>query len=508
MSQFVGIDLGTSSVKVVVVDSDDRVVASATRTYPIDTPYPGAAEQNPEVWWLRTCACLREVMDADGVDATRIGAIGLCGQMHGLVALDADRTPVRPAIIWPDTRSAPQCEQLDAALAGESLHDTTGVPATTGLLGPSLMWLRDNEPRDHARIDAVILPKDYVRLRLTAELATDPTDASGTLLYDTVAGRWSERVVGAAGLDLAMLPAVRQSHSVAGTVTATAAASTGLPAGTPVVAGAGDQMAGAIAIGVSKPGTTASVIGTGGQLITTATTPLIDSKHRLQTFVHAMPASWLLMGAVLSAALSFDWLAGILHASWSGGAGRNELLAEAARVPAGSDGLIFLPYLNGVRTPHLDPTARGCFVGLGLEHSRGHLVRAVLEGVAYAMRDGLTALEDLGIDVGEIICSGGGARIPLWRQIQADVYRRPVSVVAEGEHSAFGAAIMAGVGGGRFTSLEEAATHRLPTVRTTPPSPAAADTYDEIYAAATALYFGLRPTFASLVALRGTAAAS
>lgn len=503
MTLLAGIDLGTSSVKVVVIDDRGRILASAGRGYGIDSPGPGAAEQGPRTWWLATRECLREVLAAGGVEAGRIGGVGVCGQMHGLVTLDGQGEPVRPAIIWPDTRSAAQCARLEAASGDVPLHERTGLAAGTGMLGPSLLWLRDNEPASYARTRSVVLPKDYIRLRLTGELATDPTDASGTLLYDTVAGRWSGQLIAAAGLDPALLPPIIASGAAAGTVTAAAAVATGLPPGTPVATGTGDQSAGAIAIGVSRPGVTASVIGTGGQLFTTVATPLIDPGRRVQTFAHAMPGTWMVMGAILAAALSLDWLAGVLGVPSPAGPSRDALLAEAAAVPAGSEGLIFLPYLNGVRTPHLDPAARGAFVGLTAHHGRGHLVRAVLEGVAYAMRDGLAVLEELGIEIGEVICSGGGARIPLWRQIQADVYDRPVSQVLEGEHSAYGAALIAGAGCGRYSSLEEAAARKLPVIASTSPSPAAA-VYEDTRAAATALYPALRPVFAQLA--RGSAA--
>jgi xylulokinase len=493
-----GIDLGTSSVKVVAVDQDGPVVARAAHPYPIETPRPGFAEQDPDSWWRATCACVREVLRVvDGGGHT--AAVGLAGQMHALVPLGSDGAPVRPAIIWPDTRADDECALIAVALGAERLYALTGVPPTTGMLGPSLLWMRRHEPELFARIRQVLLPKDYVRSRLTGEVATDRSDASGTLLFDIRQGTWSAEILNALGIERTMLPPVLAAHALAGEVTQRASDDSGLPVGTPVVVGAGDQMAGALAIGVSAPGLGASVIGSGGQLITTVSEPVVDPEQRVQTFCHAVPDAWLLMGAVLSAGLSFDWIKGVLSNRDEAVASSHEtLLAEAATVPPGADGLLFLPLLNGIRTPDVDPHARGSFVGLRLSHSRAHLVRAVLEGVAYAMREALTAFDDLGVDVTSLVGSGGGARHPLWRQIQADVYGRPLSIVSEEDHSGYGAALLAGIGAGRYESVDDARLRHLPITGTVAPDPSNREPYDRLYGLYRTLYPALKPVFAGL----------
>jgi xylulokinase len=499
VESLLGIDLGTSSVKVVAVDADGHAVARAAHSYPIEMPRPGLAEQEPASWWQATCACVREVHGQLADQGRSVAAVGLSGQMHALVALGANHVPVRTAIIWPDTRSHAECLEIASLVGAERLYSLTGVPSTTGMLAPSLLWMRRHEPGLFAQVRQVLLPKDYVRLRLTGEVATDRSDASGTLLFDMREGAWSEEILGALDIERTLLPPVVAAHSVAGKVTRAASDECGLAIGTPVVTGAGDQMAGALAIGVSSPGLGASVIGSGGQLITTVTEPVVDPERRIQTFCHAVPDAWLLMGAVLSAGLSFDWISGVLRdrdeelASW-----REHLLDEAMTVPPGAEGLLFLPHLNGMRTPHVDPYACGSFVGLRLSHSRAHLVRAVVEGVAYAMREALTVFDDLGVDIRSLICSGGGARHALWRQVQADVYGRPLSLVAEGDHSAHGAALLAGIGIGRYESFDAGRCRHLPIAGTVAPDPASRETYDHLYDLYRSLYPALESVFAAL----------
>lgn len=489
MDLLVGIDLGTSSVKVVATDPPGRPVARAARPYPVRAPAPGFAEQDPDAWWQATRMALAEVLDTRPVRDGTVRAVGLSGQMHGLVAVDGAGEPVRPAIIWPDTRSREACAAIARRAGAERVRQLTGAPVSTGFLAPSLLWLREREPAAFDRVRSVLLPKDYLRLRLTGDRATDPSDASGTLLYDLRTGEWSGEILAALGLDPAVLPPVRASAAVAGAVSPAAAKLTGLPPGVPVVTGAGDQMAGALTLGVTVPGRAAAVIGTGGQLITTVAEPVVDPTGRVQTFAHALPARWLLLGAVLAAGQSLEWLARV-----TGAAGTvADLVAEAAQVPAGADGLLFLPYLNGVRTPHVDPSARGCFVGLRLSHTRAHLVRAVLEGVAFAMRECLDAVQELAGPV-SVVCSGGGARLAAWCQIQADVYGQPVRVTHGQDHSARGAALLAGEGVGLGPGLAASA----PVESTLAPTPATRERYQQLYARYRGLYPALRETFAAL----------
>jgi len=483
----VGIDLGTSSVKVVATDLEGRPVARASRSYPVHTPAPGFAEQDPHAWWRATCAAVAEVLATGPARGATVRAVGLAGQMHGLVAVDAAGEPVRPAIIWPDTRSQEACAVIARRLGAERVRQLTGVPVSTGFLAPSLLWLREQEPAAFGRVRSVLLPKDYLRLCLTGRHASDPSDASGTLLYELRTGAWSAEMLAALRLDPGLLPPVQGSSAVAGTVDPAASELTGLAAGVPVVTGAGDQMAGAVALGVTVPGQAAAVIGTGGQLITTVAEPVVDPTGRVQTFCHALPQRWLLLGAVLAAGQSLDWLSRVV------GAPVADLVAEAARVPAGADGLLFLPYLNGVRTPHVDPQARGCFVGLRLSHTRAHLARAVLEGVAFAMRECLDAVQDLAGPV-SVVCSGGGARLAVWRQIQADVYRLPVRVARGTDHSAWGAALLAGQGIGLELDVATAAGPES----IVEPGAVACERYQERYTLYRALYPALRGTFAAL----------
>lgn len=486
----VGVDLGTSSVKVVATGPEGRPVGSATRPYPILTPAPGHAEQDPATWCQQAAEAVREVLAAAPAGAV-VRAVGVTGQMHGLVAVDQAGVPVRPAVIWPDTRSVAACRQLRDRVGAGRLAAITGAPPATGLLAASLLWLREAEPEAYQRVRTVLAPKDYLRWWLTGEIATDPTDASGTLLLDIAARTWSEEILGELRIDPRLLPPIREPAALAGSVTAPASARTGLPVGTPVVTGAGDLMAGALALGVVGPGTGASILGTGGQLITVAGTARVDPRQRLQTFVHAAPEQWLLLGAVLAAGAALDWLAGVLG---SPGADLPALVAEAEKVPPGADGMVFLPYLNGVRTPTVDPHARGCFVGLGLGHGRGHLVRAVLEGVAFAIRDGLEAMRDLGVAPPSLVAAGGGARLPLWNQIQADVYGLPLVIAGDQDHSARGAARLAAAG----TGGPDSAAGSYPERVVVSPDPGRQLRYEEMFAHYQALYPALADSFAGL----------
>ena len=375
------------------------------------------------------------------------------------------RNPLRPAIIWPDKRTVVQCSTVAERLDIAELYNITGLPLATGFLGLSLLWVKENEPDVYGRACKVLLPKDYLRFRLTGEIATDPTDACGTLLYDVRTRKWSSTILQALDLDPALLPTVLESMVVAGNLNGRSAVETGLRAGTPVAVGGGDQAMASLGLGL-EPGEVASTIATGGQVVSVTQETIIDSRRRMHTLCYVKPGMSLLMGAILAAGLSLRWFRDNLgYPETKAGQLLNmsayELLSiESSRVNPGSDGLIFLPYLSGERTPHMDPKARGCFVGLTLAHTRGHMIRAVMEGVSFAMKDSLLIMKELGLSVDKVILSGGGARSPVWRQIQADVYGLPVHVVTREEHSSYGAALAAGVASGRYSLAEALAMAR------------------------------------------------
>jgi xylulokinase len=425
-----GIDVGTSGVKGLAVDEHGTVLALAEAGYPLSTPRPGWAEQDPEDWWTATQGVLAELETAVGAPA----GIGLSGQMHGLVALDRAGHVIRPAILWNDQRTGQECQELEETIGLERLIGLTGNRALPGFTAPKLVWMRRHEPEHYRRIARIALPKDYVRLRLCGEHASDVSDASGTLLLDVAQRRWSDDVVGALELDPAWLPRLLESPAVSG-VTAE---------GVPVAAGGGDQAAGALGVGVDRPGPASVVLGTSGVVFAALERFQSDPEARVHAFCHAVPGAWHAMGVMLSAAGALRWARDAL----APGAPFDELIGAAASWPPGSEGLIFLPYLAGERTPHADPDARGAFVGLQLRHDRGALIRAVLEGVAFGLRDALDLIAELGSvsAVGRV--SGGGARSDLWLQIVASVLELPLERVAVSEGAAFGAAILAGVAAG------------------------------------------------------------
>jgi len=435
---FVGIDVGTSAVKGLAIDLDGRVLASAEAPYPLYTPHPGWAEQDPSDWWQSTETVLGRLRAATGSAA----GIGLSGQMHGLVALDAADRVLRPAILWNDQRTAADCEQIEETVGLQRLIALTGNRALPGFTAPKLLWLRRQEADVYRRIDRVALPKDYIRLRLCGEHATDLSDASGTLLLDVAGRRWSEEVLGALELSPDWLPHALESPALSG-VTAD---------GVAVAAGGGDQAAGALGVGVDRPGPLSIALGTSGVVFAALDGFAADPQARVHVFCHAVPGGWHAMGVMLSAAGSLRWLRDAIAPE----ASYDELLAQAATWPAGTEGLLFAPYLVGERTPHADPDARGAFVGLGIRHDRGALVRAVLEGVAYGLRDSLDLIEQLGGAPALGRVSGGGARSDLWLQIVASALELPLERVAVDEGAAFGAAILGAVAAGAWPDVHAA----------------------------------------------------
>ncbi len=463
-----GIDVGTSGTRVVIVRPDGHVMGATTADHqPMRMPRAGWAEQDPEDWWQATIRAVRGALEQARLEGDDVAALGLSGQMHGVVCLDKANLVLRPALLWCDQRSQAQCDWITSTVGAGRLIQLVSNPALTGFSAPKLLWVRGHEPAAYERTARFLLPKDYVRFRLTGEFATEVSDASGTLLFDVTHRRWSREVLEALDIDPQLLPRAFESPEVTGQISTETALLTGLKAGTPVVGGAGDQAASAVGNGIVLPGLTSATLGTSGVLFAYTDAPKLDPKGRIHTFCHAVPGKWHVMGVTQGAGLSLRWFREQLGASeaWyareTGVDAYDLIIREAERVPAGSDGLLFLPYLMGERTPHLDARARGMWFGLTAGHTRGHLIRAILEGVAFSLRDSLEIFNELKIPVEQIRASGGGSRSFFWRQIQADVYGKEVVTLRESEGSAFGAALLAGVGSGIYSSVEESARETL-----------------------------------------------
>ncbi len=475
----VGIDVGTSGVKGLAIDEHGRVLARAESSYQISTPRPGFSEQDPETWWRAATLVLSKLREQAGKPA----GVGLSGQMHGLVVVDRHDRVLRPAILWNDQRTARESAEIESTLGLERLIELTGNRALPGFTAPKLLWLRRHEPETYARIAGVMLPKDYVRLRLCGERATDVSDASGTLLLDVAKRRWSDEVLGALGLPEDWLPPVLESPACGGRT----------DEGVAVAAGAGDQAAGALGVGVERPGPTSVVLGTSGVVFSALPAYAHDPHGRVHAFCHAVPGVWHAMGVMLSAAGSLEWL----RAASAPDLAYDELVKEAAPWPAGTEGLLFLPYLAGERTPHPDPNARGAFAGLSVRHDRGALVRAVLEGVAFGLRDSLDLIGELGERPALGRVSGGGSRSKLWLEIIASALELPLQRVAVDEGAALGAAILGGVAAGLWSDVSEGVAATLVMGETIEP----VSRWVEIYSEQRERYRALYP------ALRGVSAA-
>ncbi len=491
MAYVVGIDASTTATKAVLVDEAGTVVGIGSSAYGYDIPQPGWTEQSAELWWDGAVVAIREVLASTGVAGEEVAAVGLTGQMHGLVLLDdADRV-LRPAILWNDQRTARACDEIREAVGPERLIAITGNTALTGFTAPKLVWVRDHEPEVWSRVAHVLLPKDYVRLRLTGEHALDKADGAGTLLFDLEDRAWSPDVLDALRIDGRWLPPTFEGPEVTGDVTAAAAEATGLRAGTPVVAGGGDQSANAVGVGAVEPGVVALSLGTSGVVFATTERALRDPAGQVHAFCHAVPDRWHLMTVMLSAAGSLRWFRDTLAPGEDFGA----LVGSATEATAAFDGLFFLPYLTGERSPHPDPQARGAFVGLSITHDRAHLTRAVLEGVAFGLRDGLDQMTATGMPApAQIRASGGGTASPLWRQILADVLDAELATVSTTEGAAFGAALLGAVGAGWHPTVEAAAAT---FVRVSPAASPGLDSarYAEAHATYRELYPALAPTF-------------
>ena len=486
---FLGMDVGTGGTRAVIVDDQGKLIGSASSEHaPFRAEHPGWAEQDPEDWWRAAQTAIRDALAAAPEPRQPIAALALTGQMHGCVLLDEAGKVLRPAMIWCDTRTQPECDWLTEKIGYEKLIELTCNPALPNFTVTKLLWTRTHEPEIFAKVAHILCPKDYVRYRLTGEFAIDVQEASGTLLLDVTNRRWSREVAEAAGVKESWLPKVYESPEICARVSEQAAGRTGLKAGMPVAAGAGDQGAGAVGMGILQPGSVSATIGTSGVVFAATAEPTKDPKGRLHTFCHAVPGVWHVMGVTQSAGLSLHWL----RETFFAGQSYDAMSEGAAKVPAGCEGLEWAPYLLGERTPHLDPEVRAAFAGIGVQHTAAHFVRAVLEGVAYSLEDTFALFRELGIPVSGIRLGGGGARGALWRKIQAGIYGHAVEILVAEEGGAFGCALMAGVGAGHWKNLDEACGQAIKVAERIEPDARDVTAYKAGYARWRKLYPALR----------------
>jgi len=501
MGIYLGIDIGTSGTKALAIDDSGRILADATSAeYPLYQPQPGWSEQNPEDWWQATQATVRAVLSKAAAKPEEVKAIGLSGQMHGSVFLDDKHHVIRPALLWNDQRTATECQEIERRAGGrEALIRMVANPALTGFTAPKILWLRNREPENFAKLRKVLLPKDYIRFRLTGEFATEVSDASGMLLLDVAKRRWSGELLSALELEERLFATCYESHEVTGRLTKEAADALGLTTSCAVVGGAGDCAAGAVGNGIVTTGSASTSLGTSGVVFVHSDEVKIDPRGRVHTFCHAVDGKWHMMGVNLSAGGALQWFRNALCPTVKDA--YRVLDDEAAAVPPGSQGLVFLPYLSGERTPHADPNARGCFIGLSLAHGRGHLARAVMEGVTYNLRESLEIFRALKVPITEIRASGGGAKSRLWRQIQADVFGQSVVTLNAEEGPAYGVALLAAVGAGAYRTIQEACSAAIRVVGETKPDSAAHQRYERGFAIYRGLYDKLKDAFGNLAAV-------
>ena len=494
---FLGIDVGTGGTRALVIDDTGRVIASATEEHqPFASPQTGWAEQHPDDWWRACRLAIRAALEHGKLAGDQIDCVGFSGQMHGAVMLDDQARVVRPALIWCDVRTDKQCRDLTAKIGADRLIQLTCNPALANFTLTKCLWVRENEPENWKRVRSIMLPKDYVRLQLTGERATDMADASGTLLLDVTHRRWSKEMLELTGIDASLLPKLYESPDVCGVVSTAGAAAPGLRVGTPVVAGAGDQAAGSTGIGVVSPGAVSATIGTSGVVLAATDAPSLDPGGRMHTFCHAIPGRWLVMGVTQAAGLSLRWFRDQFGIKADGKMeSYDALMSEAQKAAAGSDGLLWAPYLMGERTPHLDPQARGALIGLTASHTRAHVVRAILEGVTFSLRDTFTLFQGINVPVHTIRLGGGGARSALWRQIQADVYGQRVETVEAEEGAAYGAALLAGVGAKAWPSVDSACKAVVRVAGSVSPNSEDTVTMQKSYAAYRRIYPATKSIF-------------
>jgi xylulokinase len=492
-----GIDVSTTATKALIIDAHGHVVSSVSSPQSLSTPRPLWSEQDPHEWWTGAQSSIRQALAKAGVQGAEIAAVGLTGQMHGLVLLDVRGNVLRPAILWNDQRTGEQCDQIRQRIGKSRLIQITGNDALTGFTAPKILWVQQHEPEIYAKARHVVLPKDYIRYKLTGAFGIDVADGAGTILFDLKQRTWSQEVCDALGIPTEWLPPTYEGPQITGAISADAAALTGLQAGTPVVGGGGDQAAQAVGVGCVRPGIIALTLGTSGVVFATTPAPLIEPEGRLHAFCHSVPGMWHFMGVMLSAAGSLQWYRDAIYPETN----FNDLTAKAADAPAGSEGLFFLPYLTGERTPYPDPTARAGWIGLTIRHGEAHLTRAVLEGVAFGIKDSFTLIQQAGLGaIEQVRVSGGGAKSALWRQIMADVLDVELVTVNTSEGAAYGAALLAGVGAELFESVQSAADQTIQITGHTPPGPDA-KIYPDYYPLYRALYPALAETFKQINAV-------
>jgi len=489
MEYLLGIDVSTTAVKAVLIDVAGGLVGSASTPLDLSTPRPGWSEQDPEDWWEATVTSILTLLARSGVEPASILSLGLTGQMHGAVFLDARGEVIRPAILWNDARSAAQCAEITDSISEDRLREITGNPALVGFQGPKILWLAEHEPENYGKVRHILLPKDYIRYRLSGELATDTSDAAGTLLLDLAQRDWSNEILSTLAIPREWLPDVYEGPEVTGHVSSEGARITGLNEKTAIVAGAGDNAAAAIGCGVVHEGTGLLSLGTSGVIFAPTDKPRIDQSGALHAFCHAVPGAYHVMGVILSAGGSLRWARDILSTYRSEADAYDAFIEPARHIAPGAEGLFFLPYLSGERTPHMDPSARGAWIGLSLAHNGDHLIRAVLEGVAFAMRDAWERVKTLGVAPPALRIVGGGAKSSIWREILAAVLDVPLRQLVVDEGAVFGAALLAGVGAGVFNDIDDATTQAVQvTDEQEEPTQQLVEQYEGIYRSYASLY--------------------
>ena len=506
MANLIGIDVGTSSAKAVLIDQEGRVVASRAPEYAFRTPRPLWAESDPSDWWEATVAAIQGLLGETGLSGGDVAGLGLTGQMHGLVMLDSGGKVLRPCIMWNDQRTESQCRAITDIVGAERAVELTGNPILPGFTAPKIVWVRENEPEIYAKTAKVLLPKDYVRYRLSGEFFTDVSDASGMSLLDVAKRRWSQEMLDACDVPREWMGEVTESPVASTKLSAEAAKITGLLEGTPIIAGGGDQAAQAVGCGIVREGVVSATLGTSGVVFAHSDEYRVEPEGKLHAFCHAVPGKWHLMGVMLSAAGSFQWYRNTLGGEElaleeeTGIDAYDTLTEGASKVPEGSEGLIFLPYLTGERTPYPDPNAKGVFFGLSLRHTKAHMTRSVLEGVTFGLRDSLELIRGLGTRIDHVVASGGGAKSPFWRQLLADIFGSRIVIVNSTEGAAYGAAILAGVGAGVYASVEEACDQLIRVTEESSTSERMS-VYSEYYERYKALYPALKDEFNAIAAL-------